>query len=257
MVITYDLKATTSVAPAHTYTNTASVFNYASQADGPDFLSSPITASANATVPNVGVAKALTASNQSFTTGNNLAIGEVATYTDTLTFPEGTTPSAQLVDQLPAGLSLVSLNSITASTNLAASAGSTFNAILSAATIPSNGSSFTLNFGNIVNSDTTLGGSDQVVLTYQAVVTNIASNTQGKSLTNTAKLTFTGGSNSASETAKVVLPVLTVSKSVDNASAQAGDTVTYTMVVSNLSTNGSATDAFNLNLSDTLPSDVT
>ncbi|MGO9601740.1 MAG: beta strand repeat-containing protein, partial [Isosphaeraceae bacterium] len=219
-------------------------------------MSSPISASANATVPNVKVAKALTSSDQAFTTGNNLAIGEVGTYTDTLTFPEGTTPLAQFVDQLPAGLSLVSLNSITASTNLNASAG-TFNAVLSAATIPSNGSSFTLNFGNIANSDTTLGGSDTVVITYQAVVSNVASNTQGKSLTNTAKLTFTGGSKSASQTANVVLPVLTVSKSIDNASAQAGDTVTYTIVVSNLSANGSAADAFDLNLSDTLPADIT
>ena len=41
VVITYDLKATTSVAPAQTYTNTASLTNYASQKAGPDFLSSP------------------------------------------------------------------------------------------------------------------------------------------------------------------------------------------------------------------------
>jgi len=61
----------------------------------------------------VGLAKALTATDQGFTTGSDLAIGEVATYLVTLTIPEGVTPNAQLVDTLPAGLAIVGVDSIT------------------------------------------------------------------------------------------------------------------------------------------------
>ena len=255
VVITYDLQVKASVAPSQTYVNTAGLFNYASKPGGPDFLSAPLYASANASTPNVLVTKQLASSDQGFTAGSNLAIGEVGTYNVALTFPEGVAPSASLVDSLPAGMSLVSLVSIVASSNLSASNGM-FSTILSNAAIAANGFSFTLNFGDVTNSDSTLGGSDTIVIQYKAAVLNVASNTQGNSLTNTASLSFTGGSASGTNTVTAVVPKLTVTKSVDNPNAQAGDTVTYTVTIANSAASGSGTDAEDVTLGDVIPSDV-
>ena len=67
------------------------------------------------TALNVGMDKQITRHDQAFTTGNDLAIGEVATYTVVMTIPQGVTPEPRLVDTLPDGLAIVSLDSLTTS----------------------------------------------------------------------------------------------------------------------------------------------
>ena len=74
-----------------------------------------LTDPASVSVKGISVDKALTATDQTFTTGpSDLAIGEVGTYTVTITVPQGlTTPAARLVDTLPDGLAIVDLVSLT------------------------------------------------------------------------------------------------------------------------------------------------
>ncbi|MFO0953523.1 MAG: hypothetical protein U0835_20700 [Isosphaeraceae bacterium] len=78
--------------------------------------------------------KTLASSDQAFTTGKNLAVGEVGTYTVTWSFPEGTTPRPDWSTPSPPAWCWSGWISITASGNLSASAG-TFTSILNAATI--------------------------------------------------------------------------------------------------------------------------
>ena len=255
LVLTYDLQATTAVTPKENLNNTATLFNYASQSGGPDFLTTPLTATAPVTTSDVAVTKSLTTTDQGFTSGSNLAIGEVATYSVTMTVPEGTTPAAKLVDTLPAGMALYSLDTLTASSGALSFENGTLANILAAASVGTGGSSINLDFGTITNTDTNNSTAETITLVYRAVALNVASNTNNASLTNTAAFDYTGGSATATAKANVALPVLQVVKTIDNPHAQAGDVVTYTLVISH--TAASRADAFDLTLTDVIPSDLT
>ena len=96
-------------------------------------------------------------------------------------------------------------------------------------------------------------GTGQV--TFQATVAATAA--VGSTINNTATISATGATALTSNTATltinaVILPILTLTKSVSPASAGLGSVVTYTLAYDN--TGGTAT---NVVLSDTLPSNVT
>ena len=65
--------------------------------------------------PTPTITKVLIGTNQPFTTGNSVAIGETAQYGVTITIPEGVSPSAIFTDQLPNGLAIASLDQLVAS----------------------------------------------------------------------------------------------------------------------------------------------
>lgn len=120
----YDLQLSGSVAPNSSITNTATVTRYSNQEAGPDVtdpavlpgVSDPIT-TANTTTVSPAIAKALTSTDLT-TIGNTATqatIGEMATYTVTLTVPEGVTPNARISDSLQDGLAFTRLISVTPS----------------------------------------------------------------------------------------------------------------------------------------------
>ncbi len=258
LVLTYDLQAADSVTPNNTITNTASLTNYSATEGGPDFLTSPATATASATTAPVGLVKAITATSQAGTTGSNLAIGEIATYTVTLTLPEGITPGATLVDTLPSGLAIVAVDSITPSSSAVTSSEGSWSSVLANhVTVASNGSSATFNLGDINDTDRDNSTTETLTIVYRVVALNTAGNQQGTTLTNGAALTYTGGSAAAAAAATVVVPKLTLTASANKAVVQAGDTVTYTFTVANLAGNGSGTNAYDVNLSDLIPTGLT
>ncbi len=250
-VITYDLQAVGSVTPNQSLTNTATLFNYATTEGGPDFTSVDLTDTAVATVATPTLSKVLSATDQTFTTGSNLAIGEVATYTVTITVPEGITPSAVLKDTLPAGLAIVGLDSITASPSLDTSVAGGFSSVLAGAMVGPNGSSATFDFGTLTNLDTNNATAETITVVYRAVALNVSGNANGTGLSNSARFSYTGGSKTSSASATVVTPLLKVVKSINSATADAGDTVTFTLVLSHAA--ASAADAFDVVLDDLLP----
>ena len=67
--------------------------------------------------------------------------------------------------------------------------------------------------------------------------------------------TYTGGSAQGQTTATIVVPLMEVTKTVDNPTAAAGNAVTYTLTISHTAASG--TDAFNVTLSDVVPAGVT
>jgi fimbrial isopeptide formation D2 family protein/uncharacterized repeat protein (TIGR01451 family) len=160
------------------------------------------------------------------------AIGEIVNYRLTTSLPAGLSLSgARLVDTLPSGLSYV--------------AGS------ASETVSVSGQTLTFDLGTLNTTTRTL--------TYQARVDNALSNQNNTALTNGAQLLYTNPGTGTptqtavqSQTALVGEPYLALTMNVTpTAGLQAGDTVTYSLTLTN---SGSATtDAHKVNLSDLLP----
>ena len=208
-----------------------------------------LTDPASVSVKGISVVKALTATDQPFTTGpSDLAIGEVGTYTVTITVPQGLTPAARLVDTLPDGLAIVDLLSLTTNSPvfITCSNGSLASilATAQASGIGTNGSSATFDFGDIQNRDVDPTHTNTITAVYRVVALNVSANTNDRSQTNSARFFYNGTSTSASTTAEIVVPHMEVTKTVDNPTADAGDIVTYTLTIKHASDTGA--DAFNV-----------
>ena len=259
-IVTYDLQLSPTVSDGSTQINTATLSNYASVPGGPDFLPVDLTDPASVSVKGISVVKALTATDQLFTTGpSDLAIGEVGTYTVTITVPQGLTTGAQLVDTLPDGLAIVDLVSLkTNSPGLITFSNGTLDSILATAQASengTNGSSATFDFGDIQDNDVVVTHTNTITAVYQVVALNVSANTNDRSQTNSARFFYNGTSTSASTTVEIVVPHMEVTKTVDNPTADAGDIVTYTLTIKHASDTGA--DAFNIDLSDLVPDGVT
>ena len=188
----------------------------------------------------------------------NATIGEIVTYTVTVTVAEGQTV-LNLTDTLPSGLSLVANSAI-----LTAPVGWTINGF------NTNSASQVLTVSNPGGSGATVNNAatadtDTFTFIYQAIVTNTLGNQSGTSLVNdldgSADLNNDGDATDAGETdlnntatATVVEPRVTIDKTaVPVSGLNAGDVVTYTVTLNNLAANGATSSAFDVALSDTVP----
>lgn len=267
-VITYNLQLVAAVGantPAASLTNTAAITDYSGTEGGPSYLpvtpEEDLTDPASVTTKPLTVDKALTDTSQASTSGRNVAIGEEAEYTVTVTVPEGVSRDVRLVDSLPNGL--VISRPPTAAViggNLAASA-------VAAPTISTNGRVLTFEFGDITNSgtDNVVDAGDQITFTYWAVVTNISANQNGQNRRNSAAISYlrdaTGTARSThrdSTRVRIVEPTLQVGKSASVPTVDAGDTFTYTLLVNHRTlAPASSADAFEVALTDSIPAGLT
>jgi uncharacterized repeat protein (TIGR01451 family)/fimbrial isopeptide formation D2 family protein len=254
-VITYDMQLLPTVAPADVILNTATVTNYASTEGGPNFLPpAGISDSTTVTVVSPSAAKSLVTT--SIIDANNgrtqAVVGELATFELSIKVPQGTTPGAVVIDSLPTGLAFVQMVGTPV-----VDPGVTVTGSLTPV-VTNSGRTLTFNVGDIVNANTDrkLYG---FTLQYQAVVLNVSSNIINKTLTNSAKLDWTGHAELpavvSATPVTVIEPKLKVDKTVDKTTAQAGDTVTFTIVLSH--TTQSQTDAYDVDLSDVIPAGLT
>jgi uncharacterized repeat protein (TIGR01451 family)/fimbrial isopeptide formation D2 family protein len=257
VLISYDLVLASNVEAGRDLINTATLTNFAGTEGGPDHTTLNPTSQATVRTAGATITKTILSTNQAHTTGNNVAIGETAQYQVVIRVAEGTSTGVTLVDTLPAGLAFVSLDSISASAALATSIAGGFNSVLSSGVIAAVGTgaanagrSATFNFGNITNSNTVNSTDETITLRYTVVAINGGSNDAGDTRANSA--VWTSDDDTASGNAPnltIVEPTITVSKSVNSTSADAGGTVTFTVTV----TNSSTTDAFNVSFSDPIP----
>ncbi len=177
-----------------------------------------------------------------------VAVGERVAYRISVRVPEGTSPEATLRDQLDPGLELLSLDSITASPGLGTTATGGFDGALAAAT--TTGSVFQIDFGTLSNSDTDDAVDELLVVEYTVRVANLPAVVHGNSVGNIARWLWSQGEVSAeAPPVLVVEPLLDLDKEVSPAGADAGDTLNYTLTVSNAA--GRVT-AFDLLLEDLL-----
>ncbi len=222
------------------------------------------TASDSVTVNDPALAKALTATNKGYTTDPEVAIGEVVTYTVTVTVPEGQMSNAEVVDQLDAGLAFVACDSITPSNpaELTTDVVGDFAAVCSNPTVGTDGQSVTYNFGTLTNANTDNGVAETLTIVYRAVVLNVIGNQRGVTLENSASLNWEDSSGTpqgigpVTTSVTVVEPEMTVAVSPSSTTGDAGDTITYTVTVSN-PTGPNDMDAQDVHLEDLVPAGMT
>ena len=300
-IITYDLAVDnetaidTDMAQAGSeHTNTASITYFTGKA------SDVGTASANwvdpsdppqddtiVTIAMPTIAKALV-STEITEPGNagldQATIGELVTYTITLTVPEGQMGQSDTIangtilrDTLDSGLAFVDVLSVSASTGLAFS-GPVGTGLPTVATTPANtaitanGQVISFNLGQITNTNTDNDTSETVEITYRAIVLNTQNNQTNQTRTNHLDIDWNNGAgiqdltDVSADWITIVEPTLATSKLIANTTdgtgflqtvyADTGDVIQYQITI----TNGNAatdTTAFDISLADTIPAALT
>jgi uncharacterized repeat protein (TIGR01451 family)/fimbrial isopeptide formation D2 family protein len=270
-VVSFTLQVGTSAVPGSVITNTASLIDFTNRTGAAGHLASPLTDTATVALATPSASKAAVADSLASTVRPAVAIGEIVTYRVTLTMPEGTLPNATVTDALPDGMALVDCLSVAPYSNGLATSdvttslpGGFSDACHATGTTPPPldpvvaGQNVVFDLGTVVNSNTDNSATETLVITYDAVVLNTAGNTRGTLLHNGAVLAWDGGSIAAASAGdlRVVEPWLTVTKSAGPTTGDAGDTIVYTVTVSN-PTDANGSDAFDVGWSDTLPAGMT
>ena len=290
VVITYDVVAAAGVAAARTLQTTAALTNYASTNGGPDFNPVDRTDTADQQVASPLVAKGYAGgtlsdddSSATHTTGSKLVIGEAMLFDIVVTLPEGSTQSLRVTDLVPAGFRVDTTFNGNAGYQLlttvaqSGALGADFAGTVSAGTLTApggDGVDLTLALATAsanADNDTT---NNAFVVRVRLVAGNVTVNQAGGVLVNRAEAAFTdpdgdtpNGSTpvdrtlaltGSAPTATIVEPTLKITQAAATnglrppGQVDAGDTVTYTISISN----GSATsdfNAFDLSFLDNLP----
>jgi LPXTG-site transpeptidase (sortase) family protein len=209
--------------------------------------------------------KSLESTSAGHTAGNNLAIGEVATFGLLVTLPEGSTPALRVTDDLPDGLSYVdgSMQVVT-QTSPPATCGSLaadFNGTLPVPTLTitppagGNGADLAFDFGPITVASDNVADNNSFLICFQAVLLNEAGNQASPTpLTNTGALFVGADTFTDTEEIHIVEAGLQVVKTVDDPNPAPGQTVTFTLTVNHLPSSNAA--AFDAEIFDSLPSDL-
>lgn len=275
--VDYQATLTTGVQPEELITNTAQI-TYSSLPDNgtaPNLTGSTVPgaagsatgerdgqggvnryaaeATATVTVASPEFSKIVLSTNQSFTTGADVAIGELVTYELRFSVVEGTTLDVRVFDQFPTGMALVSLDSIVASPALSSSAPGGFAGGLAAADVHNEGQTFTIHLHDITNTDTDNATIETVRITFTAVVLNIPANQDGGNLVNAATVFYSSGdATTVAPTVHVVEPQLAVTKVPSATHSDAGGApVTFTITIAH--DGDSSTDAFDIVVQDVIP----
>jgi uncharacterized repeat protein (TIGR01451 family)/fimbrial isopeptide formation D2 family protein len=260
IIITYDLQVDPSAPAGTIIPNRASITNYAGAEGGPNFVPQDHpTDIATTTIASPDLAKRLTGTSIVSASNSNTqaVIGELATYTLTITVPEGLTSNAQIVDTLDSGLAFVDLTSVTSSAGLSMSTPIGVGASPANVTVGAGGRPITFSPGTITNSNTSDAQVETITITYRAVVLDIAGNQAGTLLNNSAVLSWANGTRPAVSAANVTViePTLAIAKSAAPTTGDAGDTITFDLTVAN--TAAGTTDAFEVALNDLVPAGMT
>lgn len=277
VVVTYDLQLAanpdgTAVQPGSAYLNGASIVNYAAQEGGtnrvPTSPAGDMVDGASLATAGPSITKAVVTTSAAHTTAargdaaiTDLAIGETVTYGLTIRLSEGLNRDLRVQDLLPNGngdLEFVSARIVSVGSSLSGVNGAASPVITDR---DNNGIRDTVSFalGDILNTaDNLETAGDLLTIEVVARARAVSSNTAGDLLVNTATVSVADGDEAgktvtASATASIELvePSLSIDKSVNRSTADAGDIVTYTVKVSNA--NGTyAAPAMDLVLTDLL-----
>ncbi len=199
--------------------------------------------------------KFLFATDQTETSGTNVTIGETVTYALLVSLPEGTTPDATVIDQLPPGLNYDNFQIImTAAGSVdylgnpllqADFAGSIDAGDPSVSGGATDGADVTFTFGQIDVTVDNDSNNNAFLILVDAVVSDVSSNTgyvgNQQTLTNNATIDFATDAeppqSAGAVDVTVVEPSLAISKefgpTVNVDQADAGDTVTIVLTVDN------------------------
>jgi LPXTG-site transpeptidase (sortase) family protein len=212
-------------------------------------------------------AKRISDTNQTHTAGLNVAVGEVVTYTVTLEIAPGLVEDLVFTDIVDQGMAFIGCNQITTDPAdvLTLEPGYTLSGLCTMAAISQypatstnvtdGGRQMVINFGDVTNIS---AAEEDITLTieYDVVLLNTEANVDGQTMGNQAAWTWVGGSLEAEASpVTIVEPDLMISKSVTPKTAYNNQTVTFTVTLNH--TEESNSDAFNLEITDTLPEKLT
>ena len=294
-VLTFDAKLLPDVTSG-CCDNRARLENYSNTENGPNFVAAgfggPFEDTAQACVGPRPFAKCIQETSEAHTTPPsasqggtaNATIGEIVRYRLITVIPEGTTPSFQIQDFLPPGLtylpgtarvlfvadSPVTSGAVTWPTVSGPNPPGCPGLPTPTASLLESGAPFTPGTGAdptffvgaqalpITNNDND-PNLEFVIIELNAQVDNIASNQSSTTLANQFQVRFKDvagnqfTSNSGLVNAHVVEPNLTIAKTVSPNPVVQGGTVTYTVTI----TNAGTADAFDVVFTDTLPAGLT
>ena len=178
----------------------------------------------------------------------DLGIGEAATVQLTATFAQGTTPGVVIVDRLPTN----AVPGVTGATFgfvgvpvLTPGAGVTFTGSGVGVLSDSNGDgvfdTVTYTLGSVTVPGTPGAGTGGVTITYQTTPLDRPENAAGDTLSSPATLTSALGSLTRATDTDLVAPNIALTKTVaTTGTPDAGDTVTYTVTLTNVGTGPAA-----------------
>lgn len=269
LIITYDLEVADSVAAREIKTNTASITQYASIPSGDNFVDPGDAPSddATTTIADITLAKSnedAPAGNMIYTTTGSGTEGEIIRYRLKVTLPEGTTPASTITDNIPNGLRFYKPSGVTIDTTATCTAGG-FNGSLPSVSITSptgvvglgtNGQDLSLSLGSATTVSDNNIANNSFCLVYDLAVDTAISGPV--TLTNSA--TLTEGSNTygpATSAITGVEPILALTKGASPTSGDAGNYVTYTVLIEHRSTaTASSADAVEIEATDVVPTKV-
>lgn len=233
----------------------------------------PVQDDATVGIRQVALVKSIAATSEAASTTPNVLIGEVVRYRLQVAVPEGVIPAVVVVDALPAGMqylgnariALVSNGGLTSSVVSGAGVGN----VIPTAPMTSAGVAITatggpfvdgtdprFDLGNVSNIDND-ADIEYIVIEFNALVRNAGN--AGTTRANTFGLQSDGtnfGPQSNNVGVTIRLPNVTVAKSVSPSSGvEAGDTVTYTLVISNAA-GANVMPAYDVAVNDVLPAQL-
>lgn len=204
---------------------------------------------------NNGLSKTIIGTSETFTSGNNVTIGEIVTYQIEIQLPAGhTLTNVAITDQLDLGLAFVDCISV-----FVQGVDETANVCPPAVTPAVGTSANPANDGRQVvftlpTPITVTAPNQQIVIQYRAIVLDVIENQSGVQLNNSVTWAWDGGSFTTSAPDVIIVePDLSIDKSATPiTNVPIGTPVQFTLVIDH-TTPASQTDAFDVVVSDFLP----
>lgn len=203
--------------------------------------------------PTNGFLKTIAGTNETFTNGASVAIGEIVTYQITMDLTAGTPlDNVVVTDSMDRGLAYVDCETVILAGVTVACPSITVSAIGNAADLSNAGRQVVFSFGNIPAQPT----DSTLVIRYRVIVLDIIENQAGVALNNSAVVTWTGGSLSSSAPNVVVVePDLSIDKSATpNTGVAIGTPIQFSLTINH--TTLSSVDAFDVVVTDILPPEL-
>lgn len=294
VVITYDAVASSTLAASSTLQSAAVLTHYASVEGGADFTPTDLTDTADAQSAAPLITKGYAGgsldpsdSSATHTSGSNLVIGERMLFDIVVTLPEGSTQNLRLSDLVPDGFALdmgfgTGGYQLITQAALSGSLAANFGGVVSVASVSGSGGTLGANGVDLVlsfSASSALANNNATdnsfVIRLGLIATNVAGNQSGHTLTNDASLTYSDPDGDTPNGATpldrnvaaagglpsvtIVEPTITVSHTAVTTGAPVGvdrgDAITYTITLGN-GTAASDVDAFDVRLSDVLPTEL-
>ena len=213
------------------------------------------TDTATVNVVTTDFSKFIVGTSEIFTSGENVAIGEIITYQVTMNLSRNMTLSNVVItDRMDKGLAFVDcVSAVLSGTDIkSAVCPPAVSSITDPADLVSNpanpGRQIQFNIGNITAPAT----DSQLVIQYRAIVLDVIENQENDELNNGATITWTSGSLTASApNVLIVEPDLAIQKSAAQAAVTTNSFVEFKLVISH--TPNSSGDAFDVVVTDVLP----